>query len=557
MTEFLSTSPFSLAPEFAQRTRDLTLCFGAIKSLPTTMLDKHHFCTSDAVREVLAMASSASDTLSKPERLIKCLSRMGYDRRRIETLPEGIALVANLAAFACRQATTGGSANLDASENALIGRPDLSLTLSRAKTAPAAGWASSASSSSSSAAYSGGVGGDGMEELTSSRVAQLRWPNDKRLGEVRDMLASAAPVPIRVVQRHEMSDHEFVEEQERCLQMICVRTTALPIGRGSVTLHTGAPLITDPVHVPKLNLTGRAAPRGTVVEMEHIDVVPNMDRWPLFNNGVAAGLRISPDCSAAAVIDSTWITFNRPPDSAANFNATIEHAGFLMGLGLSGHLSKLGRLESFDYMIKGNELISVGVLIGMAASKKGSMDLVATKKVSTQLAALLPSSATELPISHTTQIAGLVALGLLYQGTGHRHMAEVCLFELGRLPGPEAENCSDRESYSLSAGLALGMITFGQGPSLTSGSLSDLELPDILHYHMIGGPRSAVAQKLKKTVGAAAVGSGGGGVAGIVGGGPGGGGGTGGGGGSAGYQGLNYAQLRCLLWVPLDNTRIC
>ena len=27
--------------------------------------------------------------------------------------------------------------------------------------------------------------------------------------------------------------------QERCLQMICVRTTALPIGRGSVTLHTG------------------------------------------------------------------------------------------------------------------------------------------------------------------------------------------------------------------------------------------------------------------------------------------------------------------------------
>ena len=49
-----------------------------------------------------------------------------------------------------------------------------------------------------------------------------------------------------------------------------------------------------------------------------------------------------------------------------------------------------------------------------------------------------------------------------------------------------------------------------KGPSLTSGSLSDLELPDILHYHMIGGPRSAVAQKLKKTVGAAAVGSGGG-----------------------------------------------
>ena len=95
-----------------------------------------------------------------------------------------------------------------------------------------------------------------------------------------------------------------------------------------------------------------------------------------------------------------------------------------MGLGLSGHLSKLGRLESFDYMIKGHELISVGVLIGMGASKRGSMDLVATKKVSTQLAALLPSSATELPISHTTQIAGLVALGLLYQG-GWQHFNQI------------------------------------------------------------------------------------------------------------------------------------
>ena len=26
--------------------------------------------------------------------------------------------------------------------------------------------------------------------------------------------------------------------------------------------------------------------------MDHIEVVPNMDRWPSFHNGVAAGLRI-------------------------------------------------------------------------------------------------------------------------------------------------------------------------------------------------------------------------------------------------------------------------
>ncbi len=31
----------------------------------------------------------------------------------------------------------------------------------------------------------------------------------------------------------------------------------------------------------------------------------------------------------------------------------------------------------------------------------------------------------------------------------------------GRPPGPEMENCMDRESYSLAAGLALGMVMLG------------------------------------------------------------------------------------------------
>ena len=40
---------------------------------------------------------------------------------------------------------------------------------------------------------------------------------------------------------------------------------------------------------------------------------------------------------------------------------------------------------------------------------------------------------------------------------------QVCLTELSRTPGPESESSIDRESYSLAAGLALGMITLGQG----------------------------------------------------------------------------------------------
>lgn len=35
------------------------------------------------------------------------------------------------------------------------------------------------------------------------------------------------------------------------------------------------------------------------------------------------------------------------------------------------------------------------------------------------------------------------------------------LLPAGRPPGPEMEYCTDRESYSLAAGLALGMVCLG------------------------------------------------------------------------------------------------
>ena len=60
-----------------------------------------------------------------------------------------------------------------------------------------------------------------------------------------------------------------------------------------------------------------------------------------------------------------------------------------MALGLNGHLAKLGKLESFDYLMKGSEPISIGLLLGMAASRRGSMDVLVTKKLSTQVCTLV------------------------------------------------------------------------------------------------------------------------------------------------------------------------
>lgn len=43
----------------------------------------------------------------------------------------------------------------------------------------------------------------------------------------------------------------------------------------------------------------------------------------------------------------------------------------------------------------------------------------------------------------------------------------VCL-HTGRPPGPEMEYCTDRESYSLAAGLALGMVCLGVSVQIPS-----------------------------------------------------------------------------------------
>lgn len=62
-------------------------------------------------------------------------------------------------------------------------------------------------------------------------MLKLRFPHDHRVTEIRRLLQSATPVPINVVQRPEVTDHDYIEEQEKHLYAVCTRTMALPVGR--------------------------------------------------------------------------------------------------------------------------------------------------------------------------------------------------------------------------------------------------------------------------------------------------------------------------------------
>ena len=54
-----------------------------------------------------------------------------------------------------------------------------------------------------------------------------------------------------------------------------------------------------------------------------------------------------------------------------------------------------------------------------------------------------------IEVPQNVRVAALMSIGFLYQGSAHRYMTEVLLAEIDRPPGPEMDNCVDRESYSV------------------------------------------------------------------------------------------------------------
>uniref|UniRef100_A0A7N6BMK7 Anaphase-promoting complex subunit 1 n=1 Tax=Anabas testudineus TaxID=64144 RepID=A0A7N6BMK7_ANATE len=454
--------PFPYLVGICERTRLLVLSYALY-----VIGDEN--ATSTDVSKYLVKLSATFTQLSQ-------FMALGFTLKDLESVPFGVALPIREAIYRCREQPCS-----DWSEDVclLIGRQDLTKQAHKMTLAKSSGL-----SLEPPAATEADEEEDGMSDII-QEVTGLIWSQDLRVQEVRRLLQSSRPVRVSVVQLPEVSDHEYIEEKENKLLQMCQRTMALPVGRGLFTLFSYHPVPTEPLPVPKLNLTGRAPPRNTMVDLNsgNIDVPPNMTSWPSFHNGVAAGLKIAP----ASQVDSAWIAYNKPKSpELAN-----EYAGFLMALGLNGHLTKLATLNIHDYLTKGHEMTSIGLLLGVSSAKLGTMDMSITRLLSIHIPALLPPTSTELDVPHNVQVAAVIGIGLVYQGTGHRHNAEVLLSEIGRPPGPEMEYCTDRESYSLAAGLALGMVCLGHGSNLIG--MTDLNVPEQLYQYMVGGHRRAQA----------------------------------------------------------------
>lgn len=347
-------------------------------------------------------------------------------------------------------------------------------------------------------------------EVTSS----VLFP-DNRIHEVGKLLRSSRPVHLLVPRAPEVSDHDYERLKQERLLVLCRRTFAIPLGRGMLTLGNLKPIPADPLPVPLLCRSGRVPPTNASLALDSSSCPADMSVWPEFHNAVAAGLRLphNEDTSDESLrqITRSWIVYNgssgqasadqNPSSTEPDNQPSVSHAqgGLLMALGLRGHLSTLKMTDIYDYLTDGVVTTTVGVLVGMAANKRGSCDPAVSKMLCLHIPSLLPASFTGIDVASPAQAAAVTGIGLLYQGSSNRMMTEFLLEEMGKRPTNDSV-MQDREAYTLSCGLALGMVNLAKGGN-SSGAfdgLTDLDLGERLHRLIVGGKDHPEQQKRRK-----------------------------------------------------------
>lgn len=319
-------------------------------------------------------------------------------------------------------------------------------------------------------------------------LSQMRFAKDDRLQEVGRLLRSSKPMRVKISEEG-VAERDLIPAQQRSLVLLSVRQLATSVGRGAFTLGSecgGAGesgiVLTEKIHVPPLSLAGKLAGSnaGIALEGPH-QIAPTGIAWGEFHNGVAAGLRISPEHTER--VTSDWIASNRPRDAGTSQSS---FAGVLLAMGLLGHLKHLAMTKVYEFLTTSNPLTSIAILLGLPAASYGTQSSQISRLLSVHIPALHPSTTSnELDLPALVQSSALIGLGLLNAASSQRRVSEVLMAAFA--PGPDLVS---REAYALSAGIGLGLVNLGQGP--VAIGLADLKLPDKLIRCMNGGKMSFV-----------------------------------------------------------------
>ncbi|KAH7629415.1 putative APC1 protein [Sordaria sp. MPI-SDFR-AT-0083] len=326
-------------------------------------------------------------------------------------------------------------------------------------------------------------------------VVRTLFREDRRLNEAQNLLSSGKSRVLRLDPKPEWSESEYLEKQKELVTTVATSTLAIPPGRGLLYYSLRYPLLTQKYHISGFNLACIIRPTNNTVSVDKSQFTEEKINWAFFHQGVAGGLAISPQAKG---IDTSWILYNKPGQDLSN-----RHAGFLLALGLNGHLKSVAKWVAFKYLTPKHTMTSIGLLLGLAASYIGTMDSLITRLLSVHVTRMLPRGAAELNLSKHTQTTGIMGIGLLYCNSQHRRMSEIMMSEIEHVEDGEEEDPLRDESYRLAAGFALGFINLGKGNDLKG--LRDMRLTEKLLTIATATKRVELVHVLDRSAAAAVV----------------------------------------------------
>lgn len=336
---------------------------------------------------------------------------------------------------------------------------------------------------------------DGSAEIERQAITRAIFKEDRRVNEAMNILNTTRPRVARAHFKPGSTESDILEAQKEHAQMLAHRTLAIPSGRGLIYFSARIPLLTQKFSISGFNLSCIMKPDNNTIGIDKSAFTEDKVCWAFFHSGVAAGLSISRDAKG---IDTSWILYNKPAQELSH-----RHAGFLLALGLNGHLRSVAKWVAFKYLTPKHTMTSIGLLLGLAASYMGTMDSLVTRLLSVHVTRMLPQGAAELNLSPLTQTTGIMGIGLLYCGTQHRRMSEIMVSEIEHIDTETETEPLRNEGYRLAAGFALGFINLGKGTDLRG--LHDMRLTERLLALAAGSKKVDLVHILDKSTAGAVV----------------------------------------------------
>lgn len=451
------------------------------------------------------------DAPNRDQAVVEALLEEGYGNEQEiwETFPPGIAHPILEALERCRYDERSLS-DPTWSKAKLIGREDVCRNISlqdKSKARPISTGIASTDTMTPSHPYIDDtlfqdIDNDGLVPLEKSSA--LLFPEDNRIHEAARLVRSSRPTFLRVARAVEVSDHDYERLKQKRLLSLSYRNLSLSVGRGMLTIGGLWPVPAEPLPIPELCLKGKVPPTNAGITLDIRDCPKDLRVWPEFHNGVAAGLRLPSKDQLGddtTSISRTWISYNKPPSYTESTTDGSEqnqdllfrshaHGGLLLALGLRGHLATLEMSDLYDYLTQGTATITVGVLLGIAANRRGSCDMAVSRMLCLHIPSLIPQHFSAIDVASSVQAAAVTGAGLLFQRSSHRMMTEFLLEEIGKRPDSDA-SAFDRESYTLACGIALGMVNLciseSSGGIDRAAGVADLRIEERLHKYVVGG----------------------------------------------------------------------